>query len=75
VVRLPGLHAPVVFDTLTGLAAYHPRDNAFAPYARLMRFVTRYYEVRDELRGRGEGSARSTPAARTGRLALAGEVA
>ena len=50
VVRLPGLHAPVVFDTLTGLAAYHPRDNAFGPYARIMRFVRRYYEVRAGLR-------------------------
>ena len=50
VVRLPGLHAPVVFDTLTGLAAYHPRDNAFGPYARVMRLDRRYYEVRAALR-------------------------
>ena len=50
VVRLPGLHAPVVFDTLTGMAAYHPRDNAFGPYARIMRLIRRYYEVRATLR-------------------------
>ena len=50
VVHLPGLHAPVVFDTLTGLAAYHPRDNAFGPYARIMRLVGRYYDVRAALR-------------------------
>jgi hypothetical protein len=50
VVRLPGLYAAVVFDTLTGRAAYHPRDNAFAPYGRIMRFIRRYYDVRATLR-------------------------
>jgi hypothetical protein len=75
VVRLPGLHAPIVFDLLTGLITYHPRDNAFAPYARVMRFVMRYYDVHAELR-RGGGPARRTPFARTGRhLAVVGEVA
>src|SRR5262245_44401608 len=53
VVRLPGLHAPIVFDTLTGLVAYHPRDNAFAPYRRIMRFVLRVYDVRAALRRGG----------------------
>jgi hypothetical protein len=57
VVRLPGLHASLVFDTLTGLVAYHPRDNAFAPYGRIMRFIYRYYDVRAKLR-RDDTSAR-----------------
>src|SRR5262245_33543738 len=50
VVRLPGLHAPVVFDTLTGRVAYHPRDNAFAPYRRIMLLVLRVYNVRATMR-------------------------
>lgn len=57
VVRLPGLHAPLIFDTLTGLVAYHPRDNAFAPYARIARLIYRYYDVRAKLR-RGDTTAR-----------------
>jgi hypothetical protein len=55
VVRLNGLDAPLVFDTLTGLVAYHPRDNGFVPYGRIMRFILRYYDIRAALR-RGESS-------------------
>jgi hypothetical protein len=44
VVRLPGLRWPVAFDALRGLVAYHPQDNAFIPYARLMRFIHRCYD-------------------------------
>src|SRR5579871_6772992 len=50
IVHLPGLHAPLVFDTLTGLVAYHPRDNAFDPFGRTMRLILRYYDVRAKLR-------------------------
>lgn len=50
VVRLTGLHGPLVFDTLIGLVAYHPRDNAFVPYARILKVVFRYYDVRAALR-------------------------
>jgi hypothetical protein len=50
VVRLGGLWHPVVCDTLTGLIAYHPQDNAFDRYAHLMRFVERYYDLRPRLR-------------------------
>jgi hypothetical protein len=49
-VRLRGLHAPIVCDTLTGLVAYHPRDNAFVPSGRVMRAILRYYDVRAALR-------------------------
>jgi hypothetical protein len=45
-VRLPGLRHPVVCDTLTGLIAYHPHDNAPGRYAHLTAFVERYYELR-----------------------------
>lgn len=48
-VRLPELYAPLVCDTLTGLIAYHRFDNAFAPYARIMHFLQRYYDVRPVL--------------------------
>ena len=60
VVRLTGLHAPLVFKTLTGLVAYHPRDNAFGPYHRVARFIYRYYDIRAALR-RGDTSAPSRP--------------
>ena len=60
VVRLTGLHGPLVFDTLTGLVAYHPRDNAFARYGRIVRFVLRYYDVRAALR-RGDPRAARRP--------------
>jgi hypothetical protein len=49
IVRLPGLYAPIVCDTLSGLISYHPRDGAFLPYARIMRFVYRYYAIRAAL--------------------------
>jgi hypothetical protein len=50
IIRLPGVCRPVVSDTLTGLVAYHPRDNAFDRYSCIMRFIHRYYEVRTQLR-------------------------
>jgi hypothetical protein len=55
VVHLPGLIFPIVCDTLSGLIAYHARDNAFHRYARIMRFLERYYHLRAQLR-RGEQS-------------------
>jgi hypothetical protein len=48
-VRLGGLRYPVVCDTLSGLIAYHPADNAFDRYARLMAFVELYYNLRPRL--------------------------
>jgi hypothetical protein len=56
VVRLGGLRAPIVLDTLTGLVAYHPLDNAFEPYGRILRFILIYYEVRAALRPRDAGA-------------------
>jgi hypothetical protein len=53
VVRLPGLHGPLVFDTLTGLVAYHPADNAHDRYARILGLVYRCYAVRARPRGAG----------------------
>jgi hypothetical protein len=49
VVRLKGLRYPVVCDTLTGLIAYHPIDNAFDRYAHLMHFIECYYAARPKL--------------------------
>jgi hypothetical protein len=60
VVRLTGLHGPLVCDTLTGLVAYHPRDNAFAPYHRIARFIYRYHDIRAALR-RGDTIAAPPP--------------
>jgi hypothetical protein len=58
VVRLPGLRHPVVRDTLTGLVAYHPADNAHGRYVHLIRFVRCCYDVQAELRrGRTERAA------------------
>lgn len=75
VVRLNGLHAPLVFDTLTGLVAYHPRDNGFVPYGRIMRFILRYYDVRAALRrGDTRVARRSTIPSRRRRV-VAREVA
>src|SRR5579871_613975 len=62
IVHLSGLHAPIVFDTLTGLVAYHPRDNAFVPFSRVMRFVLRYYDVRAKLRRPEQRTVVRTPA-------------
>jgi hypothetical protein len=76
VVRLPGLHAPVVCDVLSGLVAYHPRDNAHDPYARIMRFILCFYDVRAALRRGGEGPAARRRADRKAlRPARGGEVA
>jgi len=75
VVRLPGLHAPVVFATLTGRAAYHPRDNAFAPYGRIMRLLLRYFDVRAALRRADCPPARRQNAPQRRRVLPAGEVA
>ena len=47
VVRLPGLHAPVVCATLRGLIGYHCLDNVHHRYAHLMRFIRRYYDFKD----------------------------
>jgi hypothetical protein len=41
---------PLVCNTLTGLVAYHPRDNAFMPYRCIMRFIHRFYAVRHRMR-------------------------
>ena len=73
-VRLPGLRGPVVFDTLSGLAAYDPRDNAFAPYHRIARFIYRYYDIRAVLR-RGDTIVARRPQVRRRRPMRAGEVA
>src|SRR5262245_54185695 len=57
VIRLSGL-CPILCDTLSGLVLYQPLDNAHHRYARLMRFVERYYDVRAQLcrhRTRGQG--------------------
>lgn len=74
VVRLTGLHGPLVFNTLSGLVAYHPRDNAFTPYARIMRFVLRVYDVRAELR-RSDGRVARRMNVRRRRRMTAQEVA
>ena len=50
VVRVPGVRCPIICDTLTGLVAYHPVDNAFGPYARIMKFILRFYDVQAQLR-------------------------
>ena len=50
IVRLPGVRFPVVCNTLTGLVAYHPHDNAFGPYRCIMQIIHRYYHVRAQLR-------------------------
>src|SRR4051812_32833164 len=58
VVRLPALYAPLVFQTLTGLVAYDCRDNAFGPYARIMRFLLRCYDVAGAVRRDRSGAGR-----------------
>lgn len=50
IVRLPGVRFPIVCDTLTGLIAYHPSDNVFSRYARVMRFVYYFYVIQARLR-------------------------
>jgi hypothetical protein len=49
IVHLPGVQFPIVCNTLTGLVAYHPRDNAFMPYRSIMRFVHRFYAIRHRM--------------------------
>lgn len=49
VIRLRGVNSPIVCDTLTGLVTYHPHDNAFLPYRRIMRFIHGYYAIRHRL--------------------------
>ena len=68
-IRLSGL-CPILCDTLSGLVLYQPRDNAPHRYARLMRFIERYYDVRAQMsrqrtprRERGGGSRRPQPRA------------
>jgi hypothetical protein len=53
IIRSPGVLFPIVCDTLTGVVTYHPRDNAFRPYSRIMAFVHRYYAIRARLRRTG----------------------
>jgi hypothetical protein len=55
IVHLSGVQFPIVCNTLTGLIAYHPRDNAFLPYRSIMRFVHRFYAVRHRIDGRSMG--------------------
>jgi hypothetical protein len=74
-VRLTGLHAPLVFDRLTGLVAYHPRDNGFVPYGRIMRLILRYYDIRAELRRGASVTACHRNVPRRRRLVRAREVA
>lgn len=50
VVHLPGVRHPIVVNTLTGLVAYHPEDNAFHRYRNIVRFVHRVYEVQARMR-------------------------
>jgi hypothetical protein len=45
IVNLPGVHHPIVCNTLTGLVAYHASDNCFNRYAYIMSFLSRYYAV------------------------------
>lgn len=60
IVRQSGVRFPIVCDTLTGLIAYHPADNVFNRYARIMRFVYRYFDVQAQLR-RGHQPVDATP--------------
>lgn len=75
VVCLTGLHGPLIFDTLTGLVAYHPRDNGFIPYGRIMRLILRYYDIRAALRRDDTSAARRPDVRRRRRLVRAREVA
>jgi len=49
VIHLPGLHFPVVFNTLTGLVTYHRLDGARLRFKQLKRFITRYQCVKAKL--------------------------
>ena len=61
IVRLPGVRFAIVCDTLTGLIAYHPGDNAFGRYAQIMRFVYRVYAVQTERLQASKHPARCRP--------------
>jgi len=50
IIRQSGVRFPIVCDTLTGFVTYHPRDNGFFPYRRIMTLICRYYDVRHQLR-------------------------
>jgi hypothetical protein len=50
VLHLPGVRFPIVCDLLTGLVAYHPLDNAFDRYERIVRSICCYYAVHARLR-------------------------
>jgi hypothetical protein len=71
VVYLNGLHGPLVFDTLTGLVRYDPRDNGFGPFARIKRLVLRYYDVRAELQRGDSGAALQRGGSRVARRPFA----
>lgn len=57
VIYLPGMRFPVVVDVRTGLIFYHRLDNAFQPYALLMRFIYRFYAVQARLKRNENGAA------------------
>jgi hypothetical protein len=65
VVRLSGLRFPIVCDTLSGLIAYHPVDNAYGRYAHIMRCVERYYDIRAELLRDHRDARNGNPTIRT----------
>jgi hypothetical protein len=67
IIYLIGVRYPIVCDTLTGLIAYHPRDNLFSPYARIMRFIHRYYEVHAQLHHVTQHPAAQKPVDRAAR--------
>ena len=70
VVRLSGRRHPVVCDSLTGLVAYRPTDNAPDRYARRMCFVERSDDLRPKLR-RGDRRPAISGGRHGGRRAVA----
>lgn len=73
IIHLPGVRYPIVCDTLTGLIAYHPADNGFERYARVMRFLHHYYAIQAQRRQSLRWIRGRRPAARRPlRLVLAG---
>jgi hypothetical protein len=57
IVRLPGVRYPIVCNTLTGLIAYHRRDNAFERFAPIMSFIYRYFAVQFEMKRAANGTS------------------
>lgn len=55
IVRLRAVSFPIVCDAMTGLVAYHASDNAFLPFRNIMRFVHRYYALRQRLQATSLG--------------------